>query len=195
MLARVAFLTLLLTTVTAGCAVNRYVVAPYDHLSFFASRDLNPDANGRPSPIAVRVYQLTSRTTFDNLDFDAAFDNAATVLSEELISTADLVLQPGGREELTVELESEAAFIAIAAGYRHIDRASWKLVLPVNGDWYYSHDVALTANSVEAGEAARQKAPPPETMDSTNNAPAREVAGQQQTPKSHAITKLRTAPE
>lgn len=151
MLARGVILTLAMTVVLAGCAVNRYVVTPYDDLTFFASPDLNPDDDGRASPIAVKVYQLTARTTFDNLDFDAAFSNADVVLSDELIVQSDLVLQPGGRQSLEIELDAETRFVAVTAAYRHIDRARWKLVLPVNGDWYYSHEITLTANGLRLG--------------------------------------------
>lgn len=157
MLARGVVLTLAATVLLAGCAVNRHVVTPYDYLTFFAGRDLNPDDDGRASPIAVRIYQLTARTTFDNLDFDAAFSNAEVVLSNELISRDELVLQPGGRQSVNMELDSETRFIAIAAAYRHIDRARWKLVLPVNGDWYYSHDITLSANGLRRGAAAEDR--------------------------------------
>jgi type VI secretion lipoprotein, VC_A0113 family len=136
----------------SACAVNRYVVSPYDKLTLNATNDVNPDHHGRASPITVRVYELSSRTTFDNLDFNAAFNNAGTFLSDELLSSAERVLLPGETARHRVNLNRNARYIAVVAAYRDIDRAKWKLVYPVNGDWYYSHTLTFTSDGVVLGE-------------------------------------------
>lgn len=147
-LALMGFLCLLL----AACSANRYVVTPYDKVHLTAAADVNPDVQGAPSPIAVRVYELTSRATFDNLDFDGAFHNAQVLLSDELRSHADYVVQPGQSVMHRIELDERTEYIAVVAAYRGIDGAKWKLVYPLNSNWYHTHEIRLNANEVVLAE-------------------------------------------
>lgn len=153
----------------AACSVTRHVVPPTERLTLIAVGDVNPDGQGRPSPVAVRVFQLSSRTTLDNLDFDGAFDNAEVLLGDELLFKEDLMLQPGETRELRFPLERDTGHVAIAAGFRQIDGARWKLVYEVNANWSGRHSVMLTETSVVAGEpepepVARDDEPQPELM-------------------------------
>lgn len=132
----------------AGCGVNRYVMDPYDTVKLELSRAVNPDKAGRPSPVAIKIYELSTRTTFDNLDFEGATYNATTFLSDELLSEQSYILQPGEKLEYKIKLARTARYIAIVAGFRAIDSAKWKLVYPVNSNWYGSHEVLVTADEV-----------------------------------------------
>lgn len=138
------FALLLLT----GCSATRYVATPVEKLTLQAAPTVNPDANGRASPIEVRVYQLSSRTTFDTLDFDSAWGNAAVVLGDQLLSQGVHVLLPRQTQVQRIELAPQATFIAVVAAYRDIDGARWKLVYPVRAHWFNRHRVVLGADAV-----------------------------------------------
>jgi len=142
----------LVALVLSACAVNRYVVSPYDKLTLKAASDVNPGPQGRAAPITVKVYELSSRNTFDNLDFNAAFSNASVFLSDELLSAGEWVILPGASVGHRIQLKKNAKYIAVVAAYRDIDKAKWKLVYPVNSDWYYSHTITLTGDSVVLGD-------------------------------------------
>ncbi len=150
---------ILAAIVLAACSVTRHVVPPTERLTLIALGDVNPDGQGRPSPVAVRVFQLSRRTTLDNLDFDGAFDNAEVLLGDELLFKENLMLQPGESRELRFPLERDTGYVAIAAGFRQIDGAQWKLVYQVNANWSGRHTVMLTETSVVAG------APEPEPVE------------------------------
>ena len=45
-----------------------------------AAADLNPDYQGRPSPVNVIVFQLVSADTFSNADFFSLFEPEAAIL-------------------------------------------------------------------------------------------------------------------
>src|SRR5690625_4278284 len=103
----------LLAIVLSGCAITRNIVAPYAKVEMVGVQTLNPDADGRPSPLSVLVMELSSRTVFDSLDFDAAFTNGETVLGDDLLSFSEHVILPGQRLEHKIELSRSANYVAI----------------------------------------------------------------------------------
>jgi len=132
----------------AACAMTRTVATPYDNVTLTASANINPDPRGRPAPLTIRFYELSSRTTFDYIDFDAAFSNAAVVLSDQLLSASEQVVLPQQSVSHRIELNEKTKFIGIVAAYRDIDQAKWKLVYPVNSNWFQAHTVRLSENEL-----------------------------------------------
>ena len=101
-----------------------------------AATDMNPDPQGRPSPVVVRIYQLQSVVKFNNADFFALYDDAATVLGADLIGFDEFTLRPGQLIEYQTELKATARFVGIVAAFRDITSAQWRsdLALPEKGD-------------------------------------------------------------
>ena len=48
-----------------------------------AKADVNPDYDGQPSPLVVRMYQLSSPTAFKNAGFFALYDGDVATLGNE----------------------------------------------------------------------------------------------------------------
>jgi type VI secretion system protein VasD len=96
-----------------------------------AGPDLNPDVRGRPSPVTVRVFELSSLANFDKADFFALFDRDRETLGPELIGRQDVVLKPGDRQVVQRKLPGEARFVGILVGFRDLERAQWRLSMPV----------------------------------------------------------------
>jgi type VI secretion system VasD/TssJ family lipoprotein len=46
------------------------------NLKLTGSDQLNPDLNGRPSPIVVRLFELKHPVTFENADFFSLYERA-----------------------------------------------------------------------------------------------------------------------
>lgn len=103
-------------------------------LTVEASPDANPDSAGRPSPVVVRVYELTSANDFDAGDFFQLFEQPEATLGADLRGLTDVVIAPGGRESLTRELSDDTRYLGILANFRDIDQAGWRdgVVIPVN---------------------------------------------------------------
>lgn len=140
----------------SGCSAPNYVWPAYDKITLYANKNVNPDANNRPSPIQVKIYELAARTTFDNLDFHGAFVNGNTLLSDELISEEAFVIQPNETLTHKVVLDKTATHIAIIAAYRNIDEARWKHIYPIKYYGYYNHTIELTHDALEVKKSERQ---------------------------------------
>jgi type VI secretion system protein VasD len=95
-----------------------------------ATADTNPDATGRPSPVVVRVYQLTADTAFTGAEFFALYDDEMKVLGAELIGRSEYVLAPAERRTLEMDVSADARFVGIVAAYRDIRNAQWRTLVP-----------------------------------------------------------------
>lgn len=142
---------------TLGCSTAAKVWKPYDDITVSSSQTVNPDGNQRPSPVQFKIYELSSRSTFDNLSFDRAFYDAKTFLSDELISEVSYTLQPSSTIEHRVKLQKNTYFIAIVAGYINIDDARWKHVYDVKPYGHYSRDITLGAQGIVAGKVSEDQ--------------------------------------
>lgn len=93
-----------------------------------AAEDLNPDTDGRPSPLVVRLYALKSSTAFNNAGFFALYDSEAAELGDDLQNREELEVRPGQTLELEREFKDETRFLGVLAAYRDIDNAAWRAV-------------------------------------------------------------------
>lgn len=155
-------LVILITLVLiSGCETVSLVWAPYDNIVLVAQPSLNPDINQRPSPIQVKIYELSSRTTFDNLNFEDSFTQGETLLSKELVSSANYTLQPDETIRHKVMLQPETNYIAIIAAYRDIDNAKWKFVYEISPHSHSKHTVTLSKLAILKGKVTNKTPRPP----------------------------------
>jgi type VI secretion system protein VasD len=94
-----------------------------------ARQALNPDDAGRPTSVAVRVYQLKDRKVFDGASYDDLLKNDRTVLAQDLQDSMAAALNPGASASLTQAMTSDTQYVAIVAFYRNPGSGSgWKYV-------------------------------------------------------------------
>ena len=97
-----------------------------------AAPDLNPSVSQRPSPLAIRVYELRSDAAFNQADFMALYQSEQTVLGADLVLRDEFTLQPGETRALAAKtLNPDTRYIAVFAVYRNLERARWRAVVPV----------------------------------------------------------------
>jgi type VI secretion system protein VasD len=111
-------------TIAAGANASRRA-----SMTIAAAADVNPDVNGRPSPIVVRIYQLRTDAAFGKAEFFALFDDEQKILGEELISRDEFMVAPGEKRTLDIALAGETRFVAALAAFRDIRNAQWRGIL------------------------------------------------------------------
>src|SRR5690606_22086490 len=74
----------LLAAVLWGCAGGAPTPAVVE-LEVQPAADLNPDPNGRPSPVVMRLYHLASSTAFGSADFLQLYENESASLGPDLL--------------------------------------------------------------------------------------------------------------
>ncbi len=97
-----------------------------------ADATVNPDLEGRPSPLAVRVYLLTGPEAIAEADLLALWQAESASLAGTLVERRDFVLAPGATATAQVEVPDRVTTIAVAAAYRNFRDSVWRVVLPVD---------------------------------------------------------------
>ncbi len=113
-----------------------------------SSHDLNPDQNGRPSPVVVRLYSLVSPANFENADFVALYQNERQILGADFIRREEKNFQPDEHFEAQLEFSERANFIGIMVAYQDIEQSNWRLVLPLERGAHNYLSLKLAANSI-----------------------------------------------
>lgn len=79
---------------------------------------MNPDDAGRPTSVAVRVYQLKDRKMFDAASYDDLLKNDRTVLAQDLQADMSATVSPGASSSLSQPMQRETKYVAVVALYR-----------------------------------------------------------------------------
>ena len=116
---------------TACAALSPYSSLSKINLKLSASDQLNPDLNGRPSPIVVRLVELRHPVAFESADFFSLYERAAKSLAPDLVASEELQLRPGEIRELKLSVQSQSRYVGILAAYRDLPETRWRYTVPV----------------------------------------------------------------
>jgi type VI secretion system protein VasD len=122
--ALVGALVVVFAAVTAACGGGK--TPPLMRGTIKVDARANPDANGRPSPVVIRVYELKSLAAFNSADFFALFEKETETLGGDLVGREEFQLDPGETRPYQRQLQPDTKFIGVVAGFRDIERARWR---------------------------------------------------------------------
>jgi len=94
--------------------------------ALYAAPTLNPDARQRPSPLVIRVYELSGKAQFDSADFVSLYERDKQALGPTLVSQEEFVLRPDELRSWNKKLAPETKFVGVVAAYREIEKAAWR---------------------------------------------------------------------
>ncbi|HMU66308.1 MAG TPA: type VI secretion system lipoprotein TssJ [Cellvibrionaceae bacterium] len=101
-------------------------------LTIQADMDINPDANNRPSPVFVRMYELKSPMIFHQADFMTLYNKDKAVLEADFVNRQDLkIFVPGDKRESNLVLNPGTKFVALYAEFLQYQNANYKVIFPV----------------------------------------------------------------
>jgi len=119
-----------------GCAVGPVAAAepasaPTSvELTVVGGPDLNPNAQGRASPVVVRIFDLAAVPAFEAADYATLFEKVET-LKGTVLALDELMLRPGDIQERNRDLKPEVHALGVAAAFRALDGAVWHLTVPL----------------------------------------------------------------
>ena len=124
---------LLMTAIISGCFSKDPPAAPATIINaeVLASDAINPDGEGRPSPIVVRLYELKTLGTFNTVDFFPLYKDEAATLGADLVYREEFSLIPGGKRLYNRTPAADTQYLAVIAAFRNIDQATWKAAVPI----------------------------------------------------------------
>lgn len=132
--------------------------------------NLNPNGLGRPSPVFVRIYQLTDKTAFLDATYGDLSANDKAILGSSLLSRRDVEVCPveAGTGESTapasgctgktvvefpIDLITKAEYIAVMAEFYHLHdpQGNWRTVTTFSKGDAPVLLIQLQGSSVSAG--------------------------------------------
>jgi type VI secretion system protein VasD len=138
-------------TALPGCSSSPAVLTA----DIVVGAGVNPDVRKRPSPVVVRIFELKAPAQFESADFVSLFEKDQAVLGGDLIGREEMVLRPGENKTLTKTLSPDTKFIGVMAGFREIERARWRAVVPVRAG--KKNPVTITLNDITLEAKAAPK--------------------------------------
>ncbi|MFQ6572226.1 type VI secretion system lipoprotein TssJ [Pseudomonas sp. UM16] len=143
----------------ASCAsLSPYSSMTKLNLKLTASDQLNPDLNGRPSPIVVRLIELKHPVAFENADFFSLYERAKESLAPDMVTSEELELRPGETVELKLSVEEGSRYVGVLAAYRDLSQTQWRYVVPLTAQALTEADLTLDQASIRSSHVTTDKA-------------------------------------
>lgn len=105
---------------------------------------LNPDEEGNPLPVVVRVYQLTQKEEIDAIEFKSLWKDDMALLKETLLDRQEVTLLPGSAKMIPIMLKEETNYLMLMALFRKPVGNEWKKIIPVRKPTISSVNIELT---------------------------------------------------
>lgn len=134
----------------AGCAGKPEKPPPKLIIEISASEDLNPDPDGQPVPVVLRIYQLKQPGGFMGADFYSLFDKETAVLGPDLVAREEITLRPSQLLHIQRPLDPATSAVGVLAAYRAIDQSRWRAALPLTPGVNNRIRIVVTAEAVSA---------------------------------------------
>ena len=128
-----------------GCTTMNKIVPPPTDLIINVSKSVNPDTSERPSPVVMKIFELSSRTIFDTQDFFSLYDTPEKILGPDLLKKDELELQPDSVQQYKMSLNRNTRYVGVVVAYRNIDQARWRAVIEVDPTGYDDINVNVEA--------------------------------------------------
>lgn len=113
-----------LSLILAGCAGY--------NAKMIGAKNINPDINGDPSPIAISIFELSDATDFSQASFMKLYSMPEKTLGTSLLAQKNVMLRPGETLTLNLPVIKTAYYLGVVAAYRNIDTVNWQLLVPIH---------------------------------------------------------------
>lgn len=119
-------------------------------VKFFVQADqsINPDAQGNPFPIVLRIYELKQSSQFSQLAFFDLLDTDASKLGSDLVAKREIEMKPGDKQSFDRDTPLDTRYIGVIAGFRNLENAQWRAVAEITPDHGNEIVIKVTAFSV-----------------------------------------------
>lgn len=125
-------------------------------LQFEVAEMVNPDSDGRSSPVVVHLFALSNDQLFKREDFLSLYSDAESRLQSDLLEKQLLKeLVPGEVRMDTLTLPIETKYIGLMAEFVRYEGAKSLLVLPVRSHNKNSYSVELNGNNMAVSKEER----------------------------------------
>lgn len=146
----------------AGCTSEPALESEAVSGRIIVAENLNPNAEGRPSPVVLTIYQLQEKAEFVAATFNELADSDQEILGVALLSRDTLMLCPieapeqpysarasrcqGRVKPITLEIPASARYLGVVAGFYdlHDPAGDWRDVVEIPEEgWFGSREFVI----------------------------------------------------
>ena len=109
---------------------------------------MNPDLNGRPSPIVIRLIELKHPVAFESADFFSLYERARDSLAPDMVASEELEMRPGETIELKLRVKEGSRYVGVLAAYRDLPDSKWRYTLRVTPEQVTDADLSLDQSGI-----------------------------------------------
>jgi type VI secretion system protein VasD len=95
-------------------------------LNIYAADNINPNENGNPRPVVVRLYQLKNDVRMENATYDDILLKDKETLQDDLMKVDEVSVFPNDLVQVKFERIKEASVLAGVALFHSPKGTSWK---------------------------------------------------------------------
>jgi type VI secretion system protein VasD len=136
---------LAVTILTSGCSGNSQPDPTSVTITISTSEQLNPNTQGNPSPVVMRVYELAATTVFDSSEFPQLFYNDIAVLGGEMLGRKEFEFKPKESTVYNQTVSPQTKFLGFIAGFRELGKATWRTKIAIIPET--ENEITLTVDS------------------------------------------------
>jgi type VI secretion system protein VasD len=114
-----------------------------------ADQEINLNSNNDPSPIVLRVYELKTKTAFEQASFFELLDSDTTKLGQDLVAKREFEVKPGEKSSFTRDAPADAKHVGVIAGFRQIEVAQWRSIVDIVPDRNNAFLITVNALAVK----------------------------------------------
>lgn len=120
-----------------SCSINNASIKAKDlpstvSYSIIALEDVNPNLEGKASPLALQVFELKDNSKLFAADYDSLKNDHEVALGSNYIDHNDFTLLPEEFKFIeTKDLNKDTRYIGVIANYGDLDVTQWKKVIKV----------------------------------------------------------------
>ncbi|ODU08342.1 MAG: type VI secretion system-associated lipoprotein [Rubrivivax sp. SCN 71-131] len=135
--------TLLLPTLSGCGAVSAIttpaappppvLVVPGAVFELSADAALNPDAQGTPKPVLLRLYELKAGAGFERASFLDLMEKDEAALGADFVRREEWLIRPGEKRTIDRKGNAEVRTFGLLAAFRDLERSSWRTTIDAPG--------------------------------------------------------------
>jgi type VI secretion system protein VasD len=94
-------------------------------MTVMASPKINPEDDGSPRPVQLRLYQLKTDTRLLNASFQQIWKDDKATLQDDIVKVEEMTVYPDTRTEVKFERDPAALFVVGVALFRNPKGRNW----------------------------------------------------------------------
>jgi type VI secretion system protein VasD len=145
-----------LTLLLGACTSQKTSDPTRLDLTLNGGEDLNPDLNGRPSPLVVRLIELKNPVGFENAEFFSLYENAKQTLAPDWVAEEEVELRPGESRELKLRVQDASRYVGIYGAYRNLGGSQWRQVIQLRPAALAQIRLDFAADGIQAAPAIKE---------------------------------------